>query len=400
MISSPRLLKLLPLCSSFIRPEFGTRSFLSGSFSAQQNLKLSENIKEMSSEKEGKSLETVELALNNWLKPQVLGEGWDNIGLLVGSGKFEKHEKIISGIMLCNDLRPAVLEEAISKNADMILAYHPPIFSGLKSISYKHWKERIIAKSLANDISIYSPHTTLDSTVGGINDRVLNSLKTGQNEESLVKAITPSSFLGSETRGVTFTASSETITKLYSGIPFQKFSDVILSIKVNGESAELSVHGKEGVNEIVQLAESLGLQELTLTTSNVLPCFGAGRIIELIEPLQLDDAVDMLKSHLGLSYVQLAYGGNPLVKTAAVCVGSGSSLLKPIAGKVDLLITGEMSHHDILECVSAQSSVVLCNHCSSERHYLPDLVNILRVITGISNIFVSEEDATPLRLVL
>ncbi|CAL8094459.1 unnamed protein product [Orchesella dallaii] len=354
----------------------------------------------MSSEKEGKSLENVELALNNWLKPQVLGEGWDNIGLLVGSGKYEKQEKVISNIMLCNDLRPAVLDEAISKKADLIIAYHPPIFSGLKAISYKSWKERIIARCLANDICIYSPHTTLDSTVGGINDRVLNAFKIGNNVGSLVKAITPSSFLGSETQGTTITASAETITKLYRNIPFQQFSDVILSIKVDGESAELSVHGKDGVNEVVKLAESLELQDLKISPSTDIPCFGAGRIIELVEPIDLDDAVDMVKTHLGLGYVQLAYGGSPRIKSAAVCVGSGSSLLKPIAGKVDLLITGEMSHHDILECVSGQSSVVLCNHCSSERHYLPDLVNILRIVTGISNIFVSEEDASPLRLVL
>lgn len=95
----------------------------------------------MSSGKE-KSLEDVERSLNNWLKPQTLGESWDNIGLLVGSGKFEKNEKTISGIMLCNDLMPAVLDEAISKNADLIIAYHPPIFTGMKSISYGGWKVR------------------------------------------------------------------------------------------------------------------------------------------------------------------------------------------------------------------------------------------------------------------
>lgn len=81
-------------------------------------------------------------------------------------------------------------------------------------------------------------------------------------------------------------------------------------------------------------------------------------------------------------------------------MGSGSSLLKPIAGKIDLLITGEMSHHDILECVVKKSSVILCNHCSSERHYLTDLAEILKVVTGVPEILVSEEDCSPLRLVL
>jgi len=170
-----------------------------------------------------------------------------------------------------------------------------------------------------------------------------------------------------------------------------------------GVTAVLTVYGKSSLETISKMVSEMGLSNWTgkmQTEKATEPIFGAGRMIDLAEEVDLDDAVDMLKTHLGLGYVQLAYGGSPKVKTAAVCVGSGSSLLKPIAGKIDLLITGEMSHHDILDCVHAGSSVVLCNHCSSERHYLPDLANILQVVTGLTNIFVSEEDASPLRLVL
>lgn len=91
-----------------------------------------------------KSLERLELCLNNWLKPQLLGESWDNVGLLVGSGKYSKEEKMIRRILLCNDLLPAVLNEAIERKADLILAYHPPIFSGMKRIAYGDWKVRLI----------------------------------------------------------------------------------------------------------------------------------------------------------------------------------------------------------------------------------------------------------------
>jgi putative NIF3 family GTP cyclohydrolase 1 type 2 len=90
-----------------------------------------------------KTLANVEEALNGWLKPKVFGESWDNIGLLVGSGRYSKEEKVITGIMVCNDLKPSVLEEAISKNANLVVAYHPPIFSGMKSIGYGSWKVKI-----------------------------------------------------------------------------------------------------------------------------------------------------------------------------------------------------------------------------------------------------------------
>jgi putative NIF3 family GTP cyclohydrolase 1 type 2 len=88
-----------------------------------------------------RSLAAVEEALNGWVKPKVFGESWDNIGLLVGSGRWpRKEDKIISGILVCNDLKPAVVDEAIGRNANLIIAYHPPIFSGMKSVTYGSWK--------------------------------------------------------------------------------------------------------------------------------------------------------------------------------------------------------------------------------------------------------------------
>jgi len=84
------------------------------------------------------------------------------------------------------------------------------------------------------------------------------------------------------------------------------------------------------------------------------------------------------------------------VETAAVCVGSGESLFADF--QADVFITGEMKHHAILDCTMAGSSVILCNHCSSERHYLPKLASIVKLLTNIDNVFVSEEDKSPLTL--
>jgi len=87
-----------------------------------------------------KTLASIENSLNAWLKPAIFGENWDNVGILVGSGKYAKEEKIIDNILLCNDLMPAVLDEAIEKKADLIIAYHPIIFSGMKTIGFETWK--------------------------------------------------------------------------------------------------------------------------------------------------------------------------------------------------------------------------------------------------------------------
>lgn len=55
---------------------------------------------------------------------------------------------------------------------------------------------------------------------------------------------------------------------------------------------------------------SLDMLFCSVNTIDDPPIFGAGRIVELNEPMELDLAVDAVKSHLGLGYVQLAYGGS------------------------------------------------------------------------------------------
>lgn len=86
------------------------------------------------------TLEFVQNALNGWLRPKLLGESWDNIGLLVGSGRYAASEKPVNSILLCNDLTTKVVNEAITKKVDLIIAYHPPIFAALKAVGYGSWK--------------------------------------------------------------------------------------------------------------------------------------------------------------------------------------------------------------------------------------------------------------------
>ena len=87
-----------------------------------------------------KPLAQIEKCLSWYLQPSVNAESWDNVGLLVGSGKFSKEAKSVQTILLCNDLTLKVVEEAIEKKTDLIIAYHPPMFRPLKTIGYNSWK--------------------------------------------------------------------------------------------------------------------------------------------------------------------------------------------------------------------------------------------------------------------
>lgn len=73
-------------------------------------------------------------------------------------------------MILTNDLTQAVMDEAVSQKANMILSYHPPIFAPLKRLTQGKWKERITIQCIENRIALYSPHTSFDAVKGGVND--------------------------------------------------------------------------------------------------------------------------------------------------------------------------------------------------------------------------------------
>jgi len=98
------------------------------------------------------------------------------------------------------------------------------------------------------------------------------------------------------------------------------------------------------------------------------PTVGAGRV-GTCAPTSLDALLPRIKAHLGLQHVRVAEGTGP-IQRIAVCPGAGGSLFEGLTG-VDLLLTGEMKHHDVLACAAAGTHVVLTDHTNTERGFLP-----------------------------
>jgi putative NIF3 family GTP cyclohydrolase 1 type 2 len=73
---------------------------------------------------------------------------WDNVGILV-----ESADCIVEKVLLTNDLTPKVMQEAIDFKANLIVAYHPPLFEKFKRISQDNWKDRIVTQALKNSVS-------------------------------------------------------------------------------------------------------------------------------------------------------------------------------------------------------------------------------------------------------
>jgi len=85
-------------------------------------------------------------------------ESYDNCGLIVGNPEEE-----ITGVLTTLDINSEVVEEAIQKNCNLIIAHHPIIFRGLKTLLSSNSNEKTIMLAVKNGISIYAAHTSLDN---------------------------------------------------------------------------------------------------------------------------------------------------------------------------------------------------------------------------------------------
>ena len=107
-------------------------------------------------------------------------EDFDNVGLLVGNSDAE-----LTGILVSLDTLENVVEEAITKNCNLIVSFHPIIFKGLKQLTGKNYVERTVLKAIKNDIAIYAIHTALDNSFTGVNAKICEVLGL-QNTQILI----------------------------------------------------------------------------------------------------------------------------------------------------------------------------------------------------------------------
>jgi len=108
----------------------------------------------------------------NRIAPLQLAESWDNVGLLLESSRVKHNAR---RVLLTVDLTQEVVEEALEPSTSglatsAIICYHPPLFRPLKSFTLSNPLQRSMLTCLDHGISIYSPHTALDSVAGGVND--------------------------------------------------------------------------------------------------------------------------------------------------------------------------------------------------------------------------------------
>lgn len=127
------------------------------------------------------------------IAPLFLQEEYDNSGLLIGDTEAD-----VSNALICLDCTEAVVDEAIQKKCNLIIAHHPIVFSGLKRLTGRNYVERVVLKAIRNNLAIYAIHTNLDNVSEGVNKRICEKL--GLSSLKFLAAKLPSS--EGEGRGV------------------------------------------------------------------------------------------------------------------------------------------------------------------------------------------------------
>ncbi len=165
------------------------------------------------------------LSFLNEIAPWDYAESWDNVGLMVGS-----RQNRVTKILLCMDVTSAVIEEALSCGAELIVSHHPFLFSKLNRLDFDTMKGHQIQKLVQHNISVISAHTNLDVAIGGVNDTLAETL--GLSECKQLKPYVPEGYESDLGLGKIGVLSNE-----------MPFNDFIAGIKKNLNVSDLRIIG-------------------------------------------------------------------------------------------------------------------------------------------------------------
>ena len=374
-------------------------------------------------------VEDLEVALNQIAPPKLAAE-WDNIGLLIGD-----RDATLRTAMLCIDLTPAVLAEARAAKADMVVAYHPPIFKPLARVTAQ--ATPVVYQAVRSGLAVYSPHTALDAVIGGTNDVLASVL--GLKDAAPLEPVTQSGLckIAAFVQPDNLQAVAEAAWAAGGG-HIGNYDRCSFQIRgqgtfrgLAGTNPTIGVTGKDEITEEVCLEMIAPLTAAPAVVAamrnahsyeepavDVYPLTdvpqgqGAGRVGQLPKPASVDELVRRVKKAIGLKNVLIARGeatrketaptGRPARMSsrhvlAAVAAGSCGSMFKEaIRAGATFYLTGEMRHHDLLAATQAGMTCVCVGHSNSERLTLKMLSARIQEQLPKLKVVLSKADRDPL----
>jgi dinuclear metal center YbgI/SA1388 family protein len=318
--------------------------------------------------------------------PPAYQESYDNSGLIVGN----PNEKI-TGVLLCLDSIEAVIDEAIDKECNLIIAHHPIVFGGLKRFNGNNYIERVVMKAIKNDIAIYACHTNLDNVQAGVNAKIAEKIglintKILAPKSKVIKkliAFVPVN-AADKVRNALFEAGAGQIGN-YDEASFnvvgagtfragENTNPYVGKIGKRQIEAELKIEVIFPFDKQYQIIEAMQeahpYEEVAYdiySLDNEHQGIGSGMIGELPEYMETLPFLNHLKETMQTDCVRHTKSLNNPIRRVAVCGGSGQFLLRQaIRQNADVFVTADFKYHQFFD---AENKIVIADigHFESEQ---------------------------------
>jgi len=331
------------------------------------------------------SIREIIVHIERMVPPRLAQEG-DPIGLQVGDPALRAGR-----IMVALDASPFTVRQAVKGGAGLLVTHHPVLFRPLASIDPRSGTGEAVALALSHRLAIYSAHTNLDASPGGMNRSLASLLGlTGCRvlEASPARVFKVAVF-------VPVGAREKVREALFSGGAGEIGAYDRCSFAVGGEGTfrpgpgsrpALGRAGREARVAEARLEAVVEERALARVLSAVRAAHpyeepaidifslhatgreeGIGLAGELGNPVAASELVAALARPLSLAQVRMVGDMKKKVRRVAVCTGSGGSLLDAASrAGAELYITGDVGYH--LARRAEEAGLALCDL----GHYPPE----------------------------
>lgn len=333
--------------------------------------------------------------------PPSYQESYDNAGLLVGNP--ENH---IKGVLISLDSTEAIVEEAIAKKCNVIVAHHPIIFKGLKKLTGKTYIERVVIMAIKHDIAIYAIHTNLDNVFrNGVNAKIaerlgLTNTRILAPKSGLKKLSTyvPNGY-SEMVRQSLFNAGAGDVSG------FEHLSHASIGVGTEnggGASTEVKLEVlfqpalKGSVINALHAAHPNSKVPYEIShIDNTNSLVGSGIIGTVNKPLYEIPFLRKVAKLMDTPCIRYTRLRRKKVHTVAICGGAGSFLLPAaLAQKADVFITGDYKYHEFFD---ADDKIVIADigHYESEQYTIDLLFELITEKFSNFAAYCTEVDTNP-----
>ncbi|NLU82841.1 Nif3-like dinuclear metal center hexameric protein [Rhodococcus sp. HNM0569] len=322
--------------------------------------------------------------------PPALAEPWDSVGLVVGDP-----EDPVSRVVVAVDVTAAVVDEALARGADLIVAHHPLLLRGVDTVAASTPKGALVHRLIKGGCALFTAHTNADSADPGVSDALAAALGvevTGpidaKDDEPLDKWVVPVPVEDADRvrRGLfdagagaigNYRDCSWEVTGTGQFLPSDGADPAIGEVGALERLDETRIeviaprrlrdHVRAGLRHAHPYEEvAYDILELAAAPGPT----GLGRVGTLAAPTTLREFTAVVARALPATTWGVRAAGDPdvVVSTVAVCGGAGDSLLGAVGRRgVDVYVTADLRHHPVDEHLrSGGPAVVDVAHWASE----------------------------------